>query len=390
MTFEQAPHKLLMIPGPIEVADDVLYANAHPAMAHVAPQFVPVFGEVLMNLRKVVNASKDAQPLAIAGSGTMGWDMTALNVLQPGEEVLVLQTGYFSDGFADALNAYGVKTTKLEAPVGKRPTIDEIKNALKQKKYRAVTITHVDTSTGVLSDVKAIGEAVREVSPETLVLLDAVCSVASEQLRFDEWGVDVLLTASQKGLGCPPGMSLMVVSPRALKAFESRSAPPATYYLSWKHWIPVMKAYEGGSPAYFGTPPTNLIYALNQSLKTILEGPVSLEQRLQKTKEASDKVKKFVADMGLKQLVAEDLQQSNGAANGMTAVRFPPGMKAPDLLPKVAERGVVFGGGIHKECKDEYFRIGHMGVSVVDPSRNDIDKLLSALKEALAEAGYKP
>lgn len=379
-----------MIPGPIEVADDVLYENAHPAMAHVSPEFVPIFGEVIKDLRKVVHASADSQPILVAGSGTMGWDMAAVNVLQPGEEALVLQTGYFSDGFADALEAYGVKTTKIEAPCGKRPSLDEVKSALQQKKYRAVTITHVDTSTGVLSDVKAVAAAVREVSPETLVFVDGVCSVASEELRLEEWGVDFLLTASQKGLGCPPGLSIVIAGPRALKAFEERKTPPATYYLSWKRWIPVLKAYESGSPAYFGTPPTNLIYALHKSLKTILEGPTSLEQRLQKTKEASDKVKKFVADLGLKQLVAEELQQSNGAANGMTAVCYPNGLKAPDVLPKLAQRGVVLGAGIHKDTKDQYFRIGHMGVSVVEPARNDIDKLLTNLKEVLAEAGYKP
>lgn len=388
MTFQQAEHKLLMIPGPIEVADDVLYANAHPAMAHVSPDFVPVFGKVLTMLKKVLYAP-NSQPFVVAGSGTLGWDMVSTNVVQPNDEVLVLQTGYFSDSFAECLETYGAKTTVLKAPVGKRPSIDEVKSALKEKKYRAITITHVDTSTGVLSDVKAVAAAVQEVSPETLVLVDGVCSVASEELRLEEWGVDVVLTGSQKGLGCPPGATIVVAGPRALKAFESRSAPPPTYYLSWHKLLPVMKAYEGGSPAYFGTPPTNLIYALHQSLTTITEGSVSLEERFQKTKEASQKVKNFLTEIGVKQLVADELQQSNGAANGMTAARYPGGLKAPDVLPKMAQRGIVLGAGLHKECKDEYFRIGHMGVSVVDPSRTDVDQVLKNLKEVLEEAGYK-
>ncbi|WFC98215.1 hypothetical protein MYAM1_000940 [Malassezia yamatoensis] len=389
MTFEQAPHKLLMIPGPIEVADDVLYENAHPAVAHVAPEFCQVYSEVLKNLRKVVYASDKVQPLAIAGSGTMGWDMTAVNALQPGEEVLVLETGYFSDGYADAMRAYGVKPTVLEAPAGQRPSLDQVKDALKQKKYRAVTITHVDTSTGVLTDVKAVAAAVREVSPETFIFVDSVCAVASEDLRFDDWGIDLVLTGSQKGLGCPPGLSIMLIGPRVIKAFEERKTPPATYYLNWKHWFPVMKAYEAASPAYFGTPPTNLIYALHRSLKTIVEGPVSLEERIKLTKQASDKVKNTLTEMGLQQLVDPELQKGNGAANGMTAVRYPNGLKAPDVLPKMAQRGIVLGAGIHKDCKDQYFRIGHMGVSVVDKSRDDVDKVLSNLKEVLSEATQK-
>ncbi|WFD29435.1 hypothetical protein MSPP1_000444 [Malassezia sp. CBS 17886] len=387
--FTQEEHKLLMIPGPIEVADDVLYANAHSSMSHVSPAFIPVFGESLKMLRDVVHAPS-AQPFVVAGSGTLGWDMVAANVVEPGDAVLVVSTGYFSDNFADAIAAYGAKPTVLGASVGTRPSQDEIRAKLGERKYRAVVVTHVDTSTGVLSDIKAIAALVHDVSPDTLVVLDAVCSVGSEELEMEKWGIDVVVTASQKGIGCPPGASIVLAGPRAISAFESRKAPPATYFASWTKWLPVMKAYEGGSAAYFATPPTNLIYALNTSLKTITKGSASLEQRLQRTRDASCKVKDGIAKLGLKQLVSEELQRGNGAANGMTAAYFPDGVGAADVLPKMAERGVVLGAGIHKDCKDKYFRIGHMGVSVVDPARHDVDEVLRNLGEVLAEAGYKP
>ncbi|SPO37465.1 probable AGX1 - alanine-glyoxylate transaminase [Pseudozyma flocculosa] len=366
--FKQAPHKLLVIPGPIEVADDVLLANAHPAI------------EVLF--------STEAQPVLTAGSGTLGWDHVAANCLQPGESALVLNSGYFGDSFAECLEVYGAKVDQIKAPIGSKPSLAEVEEALKKKKYKVLTFTHVDTSTGVLSDAKGLGELVKRVSPETILVLDGVCSVASEEIRMDAWGIDVVLTASQKGLGCPPGLMILAASKKAIAAFESRTAPPTSYYASWSKWLPVMKAYESGTGAYFGTPPTNLIYALHASLSTITKGAVSVEQRLQMHVEASDRVKNFVThDLGLKQLVADGIKDG---AHGMTAVRYPQGIKATDLLPKLVARNIVVAAGLHKQCKDEYFRIGHMGVTVVDDKqRGDLDHLLKSIKEALAEAGYK-
>ena len=152
-SFKQADHKLLMIPGPIEVSDDVLLANAHPSMAHVSPDFVPVFGESLEMLRKVADAPS-SQPFIISGSGTLGWDLAAVNLFEKDDDVLVLTTGYFGDSFAECIATYGAHPTQVVAPVGSRPSESEIEIALKQKKYKAVTITHVDTSTGILMDVE--------------------------------------------------------------------------------------------------------------------------------------------------------------------------------------------------------------------------------------------
>lgn len=387
-TFKQEPHKLLMIPGPIEVADDVLYANAHPAVAHVAPDFVKVFSETLGLFRRLLRAPT-GQPILIAGSGTLGWDQVAANVVQPGEEVLVVNTGYFADGFADALATYGAKPTQLKAPVGARPTLDEVRSALQAKKYKAITITHVDTSTGVLADVQGIAKVVKEVSPETLIVVDGVCSVASEVINFDEWGLDVVLTGSQKGIGAPPGLSLLVASPRALKATEERSTPVASYYASWSRWVPVMQSLEALKPAYFATPPTNLIYAVHTSLKTIVEGPVSLDERFELHRKGSDFMKQGIADLGLEQLVTPETRKEDGAAHTMTAVLFPAGFGAGDILPRLVQRGIVLGGGLHKDCRDKYFRIGHMGISVVDSSRDDLQRVLNGLREVLAEIGYK-
>jgi len=322
------------------------------------------------------------QPFLIAGSGTLGWDQVASNLVEPGENALVLHSGYFGDSFAECLETYGAKVTQLKGPIGATPTAIEIETALKEKEYKVLTITHVDTSTGVISPVKSIAEIVQRVSPDTLVIVDAVCAVASEEIRFDNWGIDVVITASQKGLSTPPGLSIVVASQRAMGVFESRQSRITSYYASWKNWLPIMKAYESGNPAYFGTPPVNLIYAFHASLKSITQGNVTLEERFRLHREWSAKFKKAAEDLGLKQLPLAP----QFAANGMTALYFPDGLSAGDIIPRLSKKGIIVAGGLHKEIKDKYFRIGHMGLTAVDSSRGDLDKMIKSITEALQEA----
>jgi len=190
-------------------------------------------------LRKLFQTTDPAaQPFVLSGSGTLGWDLVAANLVEPGEHVLVLSSGYFSDGFADCLTLYGANVTELKAPVGSRPQLPEIEKALSEKKYKVLTVTHVDTSTGVLSELKDLAATVRRVSPDTLVIVDGVCSVASEEIAFDEWGLDGVVTASQKAIGCPAGLSISMFSGKAMKVFEGRKTPPRSYFASMKNWTP--------------------------------------------------------------------------------------------------------------------------------------------------------
>ncbi|KAF9523065.1 pyridoxal phosphate-dependent transferase [Crepidotus variabilis] len=382
--FKQEPHN---IPGPIEVADEVLYANAHPSMSHVSPDFIPVFGDCIRLMREVL-FTKDAQPFLISGSGTLGWDQVAANLVEPGENALVLHSGYFGDSFADCLSTYGAAAEQLKAPIGGTVPLDQLASALKSKSYKVVTFTHVDTSTGVLSDAKAIAETVRSVSPNTLVVMDAVCSVASEEIRFDDWDLDVVLTASQKGLGAPPGLSILLASQRAMGVWKERAAKgvkEGSYYASWGKWLPIMKAYEEGRAAYFATPPVNLIYAFKASLDLITgkasSNLPSLEERFKLHRQASQRIKSAATALGLKQLPLKPAE----AANGMTAIYFPPNVTAADLLPRLVKKGVVIAGGLHVDIKDKYFRIGHMGISVVEQSRQDVDTVIRSLGESLQE-----
>ncbi|KAJ5489420.1 Serine-pyruvate aminotransferase/2-aminoethylphosphonate-pyruvate transaminase [Penicillium diatomitis] len=377
----QPPHNTLLIPGPIEFDDAVLQSMSHYAESHVAPGFVKVFGETLTLLRKLFQSTNpSAQPFLISGSGTLGWDLVAANLIERGENALVLNTGYFGDSFGNCLTTYGAEVTHLRAPIGDRPSFETVEAALKEKSYKLVTVTHVDTSTGVLNDIKRVAEIVRRVSPETLVIVDGVCSVGSEEIAFDEWDLDAVVTASQKAIGCPPGLSIVYCSGRAIQRAQSRQTPPASYYASMANWLPIMQNYEACKPSYFATPPTQLVHALHTTLSQITARPMS--ERFAVHTAASDKVKAAVAEIGLSQVAAKPECQ----AHGMTAMYLPDGLAPPDVLPGLLKRGVIFAAGLHKEIATKYIRFGHMGVSVTDPQRNDIEKALAALKEALAEA----
>ncbi|KAH8554891.1 pyridoxal phosphate-dependent transferase [Umbelopsis sp. PMI_123] len=375
------PHKLCMIPGPIEFHEDVLNAMSTPATSHVDPLFVPIFGESIELLRKVL-LTKDAQPFVVAGSGTLGWDMM-VNLIERDDEVLVVNTGYFGDHLGECLQVYGAKVTHLKAPIGSRPSLEELEQVLTGKKYKMVTVTHVDTSTGVLSDIKGVAKVVKSISPETLVVVDGVCSVGSEEIRFDEWNIDIVITASQKALGVPPGLAIVVASQHAMQIFKNRKTPVASYYSNWNKWLPIMNAYEARKPAYFATPAVQLIYALHTSLKQITAQP--MDTRFEQHRQVSQKFKKAIADLGLKQLAVSD----EVGANGMTAIWLPEGVQVSDIVPSLAAKGVQIAGGLHKECATKYFRIGHMGISVTEPERGHMDKVIESLATTLKELKSK-
>ncbi|KAJ3016542.1 UNVERIFIED_CONTAM: hypothetical protein HDU68_012162 [Siphonaria sp. JEL0065] len=378
-------HKLCMIPGPVEFDSEVLSAMSTPATSHVDPSFIEKFGSAIELTRKVFFAPT-GQPFIVAGSGTLTWDATAANLVEPGDNVLVIITGIFGDWFAECIQVYGGKVDMLRAPFGDRPSLDQIEDSLKSKSYKLVTVTHVDTSSGVLNNIEEICALVKRVSPNTLVALDGVCSVGAEVIKQDEWGIDVVMTGSQKALGVPPGLAVMVVSKRALEIALTRKSPPTTYFASFKKWYPIMQAYEARKPSYFATPAVQLVLALQVSLTQLVAAQGSLDQRFALHRDASKKVKDTLEGWGLKIVPV----RREVAANTLTAVYYPAGVAPAEFLGKVSAKGVVLAGGLHPEHNTKYFRVGHMNVSVVnDGLLGHLDVTLNAIKAALGECGYK-
>lgn len=304
--------------------------------------------------------------------------MAASNPCQPGDRALLVNTGYFGDRFGDCFNAYRVETTHIRADFGSYPSLETVKEAITSKPagyYALVSLTHVDTSTGVLLNaeyIQSIISIVRAHSPSTLVSLDAVCSLAGEAIKFSTWDLDLLLTASQKALGTPPGLCLALASKRAVEKFESRKEPVWGYFNSWSNWMPIMRAYEARKPAYFATPAVGLILALRTSLRQMTGLPAAgvtsaapsgedrtwtalekaVDDRISAHASVSSTTKATLQKMGLK-LVP---QHAEFAANTMTAVFLPEGVAQGELVGKLLSKGVVVAGGLVKDQATKYFR----------------------------------
>jgi alanine-glyoxylate transaminase/serine-glyoxylate transaminase/serine-pyruvate transaminase len=367
-------HRLLMIPGPIELEPSVLAAMGARATSHVDPDFVPVFGRALAALRTVMIAPS-AQPYILAGSGTMAMEVACASLIEHGDRAVVIDTGYFGARMATILSRLGAEVVRVSAPPGDAPPIETIREAIATARPRLVTITHVDTSTGVRVDVEPIARIAEEHG--ALVVLDAVCSAAGEPIRQDAWGIDVVLTASQKALGAPPGLAILTVSEAALARRRARTTPPASLYLDLLEWLPIMQAYEAGKPSYFATPAVSLVGALAASLDAITrEG---MEARFARHAGLARAFREGAAAMGLAPLpVREEL-----CAATLSALRYPSGIDA-SLVAAVRDEGVVVAAGLHPELRATYFRVGHMGAT--GPA--EILATLAAIERALRRGGH--
>jgi len=365
-----------MIPGPIEFEPEVMMAVGMPTTSHVAPDFIESFGHALEMMREVWMAP-GGQPFIMAGSGTLAMDMAGANLVEPGDRALVLSTGYFGERYAALLKRYGAEVTVLAAETGDVVSLKAVEDELKRSRYKLMTFTHVDTSTAVRVDPEPLGALGEKYG--VITVLDGVCSVAGEVIRQEEWKIDVVLTASQKAVGVPPGLALLVASGRAMEAWQKRKSPVGSYYSDWTHWLPVMKAYEERRPAYFGTPAVNLVNGLEVSLRLILKE--GMEARFSRHRDRAVAFREAMRDMGLKMIPVS----GEVSANTLSAPFYPAGVRGGDFMKAIASSDVILAGGLLPGIKDNYFRVGHMG-SVTE---GDILTTVAAITGALAACGHR-
>ncbi len=368
--------KLLMIPGPIEFDPAVMRAMGAPTTSHVAPSFIESFGRSLEMMREVWMAPS-GQPFIISGTGTLAMDIAGANLIEPGDRALVISTGYFGDRYAELLKRYGAEVTQLKAETGGVLSLDRAEAELTKHKYKLMTFTHVDTSTAVLVDPRPIGELGRKYG--VLTVLDGVCSVAGERIMQEKWGIDIVLTASQKAIGVPPGLALLVASQQAMEVWRKRQSPVANYYADWSNWLPIMEAYEQRRPSYFGTPAVNLVAALEVSLGLILKE--GMENRFRRHEATGRAFRAAIRNMGLSMVPL----QEDYAANTLTAPRYPHGTDPSAFLKAMSSTDVIVAGGLLPEIRNEYFRVGHMG----QVNMNDLVATASAVETALLACGHR-
>ncbi len=370
-----AERDLLMIPGPIEFDPEVLRAQARPSLGHTTPEFIEIFGRTLDRLKDVFLAP-DGQPFVVAGSGTLAMEMAVCNVVEPDDRVVVLDHGYFGARMVDICKRFRADVMTLRSAPGDTVPLSDVEDALRGDHVKALYITHVDTSTGVVADVKGLAALARQY--DTLSIVDGVCATGGEELRQGDWQVDLDFTASQKAIGVPPGLALVMAGPRVIDALKQRRTPVLSYYSDFGLWLPIMQAYQARKPAYFGTPPVNLIYALDVSVQQMLA------QGMNARFDWHCKVGRAFQAAANALAIKEVPVQPEIAADTMSAWYYPEGLKG-NFLAEVKKRGVILTGGLLGPIRDKYFRIGHMGA--ITPG--DVLATIGAIDGALVACGHQ-
>ena len=351
----------LQIPGPALVPERVVRAMSQSLIDHRGPQFACLLKEILEGLKSVFQTSQ-GQIVLYPGSGTGAWESCVVNTLSPGDRVLGCMNGHFSARFCDTASAHGIQVQTLEVPYGVGIPADLVEEHLRADKSRhikAVLVLHNETSTGVTSNIAAIRQAMDRTGHPALFLVDVVSSLASIDSRFDDWGVDVALTGPQKGLMLPPGLAILAVSPKALKA--NQTAKCSRYF--WD-WAPVLERNTRGEFPY--TPATALLFGLKESLAMLAEeGLPNVFRRHARLAEAC---RRAVQAMGLSLLARNPDEYSNT----VTAVCMPEGFDSDAYIVHAQKHlDISLGPGLGK-VKGKIFRIGHLG------SLNELE-LLGAL-----------
>lgn len=359
---------LTMIPGPTPVREEILRALAEPTTSHQAPEFVAAYRRCLADVARIVMTSR-AQPFVVAGSGSLAMEMAVVNLLPPGSRLLVVSQGYFGDRWAEVAAAFGVECEVLRSEWGHAVPSRTVAAALDGATWSAVAMTHVDTSTGTAAPVAEYCELLR--GRDELALLDGVCATAGIEERFDDWGLDVLVTGAQKAFGAPPGVAVLVASDRALARRRELDRVPA-YTADLLRWLPIM--HEPGG--YFSTPPVNEIRAMERAARVILDE--GLEVRFERHARLARGFRAGLAALGL-----EPFTQPSCRADTLTVVRHAEGVDDAAFREALAGRGVIVAGGLGP-VKGRVFRVGHMG-NIGAP---EIHRALSAIESVLADGGH--
>ncbi|MFN2463834.1 MAG: alanine--glyoxylate aminotransferase family protein [Candidatus Dormibacteria bacterium] len=355
---------LLMIPGPTPVSPGVAAALAAPVRGHATAEVARTLDRIRAGLRLVTGAPT-ADVYILPGSGTLAMETAVVNHVAPGERVIVVNHGYFGDRFAEICVAHGIEVTQLSAPWGQALDPAALARAVEHGGPPAlVMVTHVDTSTGTMAPVGELAAIARAAG--AMVLLDGVCATAGVPEELDAWGVDLLVTASQKALAVPPGLAVIVASAAARERRQGRPVVPG-YYMDLSRWDAAM----AGS-AYFATHATTLLRGLEVSLEEILaEG---LPGRYERHRRVAAHARAAFAGLGM-----SPLTEARSLAPTLSVLALPAGVDDTELRGRLLRSGVLVAGGIGPFA-GRAIRVGHMGTV----AESEVDLLVAAVGEALA------
>ncbi|MDD2752069.1 MAG: alanine--glyoxylate aminotransferase family protein [Candidatus Omnitrophica bacterium] len=357
----------LLTPGPTPLPPQVRAAMARPIIHHRTPQFQAILKEVAEGLKYIFQTSNDVYILTSSGTGAM--EAAVVNLLSCGDTALSVQGGKFGERWTELCKAYGINAEIINVEWGKAVSAQEIANKLKANpKIKAVFTTLCETSTGVATDIEAIGKVVKD--SEAVLVVDAISGLGAIDLKTDAWGVDVCVSGSQKGLMLPPGLAFISVSPKAWEKVAGAKSP--TYYFDLRA---AKKAWESTDTPF--TPAITLAIALNEALKMMRED--GLENIFSRHKKMADATRAAMKALGL------ELFAPTAASDVVTAVKVPAGIEGEKLVKTMRDKyGVTIAGG-QAELKGKVFRFAHMGYI----EEFDIIAGISCLEKVLSQMGYK-
>ena len=335
----------LMIPGPTPIPTRVLAAMNHDMIGHRGPLFSAVMKDVMADLKWAYETRNDI--FIYPSSGTGGMEVAVVNVLSPGDKVIVLNIGNFGSRWAKICKAYGADVNDVKFERGKPADPKVLEAELKKGPVKAVFMQQNETSTGVLNDVETLAKTVRRLQPDALVMVDAVSGMMAAPLKTDEWDLDVVVSGSQKAFTVPPGVSAVSISARAWKAHETARCP--RHYWDWA----LMKA-EAPKGHTYTTPPESLIFGMAEGLKMLKEeGRENVHARHRFNR---DLIRTAAKALGLK-LLADD----SHASPAVTAICPPEGIDGEAVRAAMRDEFNVEVAPGQGELKGKIFRIGHLG-----------------------------
>lgn len=365
---------MLLVPGPTPVVDEIYDALSSETRGHTDPRFVSIYKNAIAQTKQLLQT--DGEVFVVAGSGTLAMEMAIVNTVGKGEKLLVISHGYFGDRFTPLAKAYGIEVDVLQAEWGKQVDAELVEAKLSETQYKAVTITHADTSTGVVSDLDTLVPIIK--ASGALIILDGVVATAaldedmSKAYGDPTYKIDVVLTGSQKAIGIPPGLAIVAFNETALKAREELGQISA-YYCDIYNWLPIMQ----DPSKYFATPPVNLIYAYDTALRIVLDE--GIKKREKRHYAFGRGVRSALQAYGMTPLAIEDV-----AAPTLSCILYPNGVDDAAFRTGLAERGIIVAGAL-AHLAGKAFRIGHMGNTTAEM----LEQAIQTIGEVLKELGHE-
>ncbi len=365
------PRRYLFGPGPSMVHPRVYEALSKPIVGHLDAYFIQVMGDVQQLLKTAYGTSPGAT-LVISGTGSAGMEASVTNFVDPGSKLAVFANGYFSDRLTEMAKRNGADVVRFEKAWGETYSDDEAREFIAREKPKVVAYVHAETSTGALQPGRAICDAAHEAG--ALVIADCVTSLGGVPVEFDRTGIDVAYSCTQKGLSCPPGLSPMAMSPRAMEFLRARTSPSRSWYLDLK----LIHDYSTVSHRYHHTAPISMFYALREALLVVAEE--GIENRWERHRRCHEIFVKGVEAMGLRMHVPARDQIAT-----LNTVCVPAGVDEAKVRRRLLEGpGIEIAGGFGP-LAGKVFRVGVMGPLATE---DNVQFFLKEFKKALNAEGY--